>query len=263
MLWEGSVDKNYRYIYGPVPSWRLGSSLGIDPISGNEKICTFDCVYCQIGRTKFLSDKRENFITVEDLMEELDSLPPVKIDYITFSGTGEPTLAKNLGEMIKAVRENRRERIAVITNSSLMHRKDVARDLCLADLVVAKLDASSQEIFEQVNHPMKDTRLDTVIGAIKDFKGLYKGQLALQIMFMESNKPYAKDIARIAKEIAPDEVQLNTPLRPCGVEPLARDEMEEVGRYFYGLNTVSVYKAEKKKVDPISSKDTLKRRGKV
>lgn len=257
------MDKNYRYIYGPVPSWRLGSSLGIDPISCNEKICTFDCVYCQIGRTRLLSDERKNFIDAGDLIKELNSLPSVKIDYITFSGAGEPTLAKNLGEMISAVRKVRPERIAVITNSSLMHREDVVTDLCLADLVVAKLDASSQEIFEQVNRPIKGVGLDKVIGAIKDFKGCYKGKLALQIMFMEDNKSCAKEIARIAKDIGPDEVQLNTPLRPCRIKPIDRDEMEEVEGYFYGLNIVSVYKTEKKKVVPISSEDTLKRRGKV
>lgn len=125
-------------------SWRLGSSLGIDPLSKGEKVCTFDCVYCQIGKTKLLTDKRETFVTVRDIVEELDSLPPIEIDYITFSGTGEPTLAENLGQMMKAIKKIRNEKIAVLTNSSLMHREDVQKDLFTADLVVAKLDASSK-----------------------------------------------------------------------------------------------------------------------
>jgi wyosine [tRNA(Phe)-imidazoG37] synthetase (radical SAM superfamily) len=255
--------KTYRYIYGPVPSWRLGSSLGVDPISKNEKVCTFDCIYCQIGKTGCLTDERKTFVPAKNVIKELESLPPLKIDYITFSGTGEPTLAENLGEMIKAVRGIRKEKIAVLTNSSLMHRDNVIKDLFLADLVVAKLDAPSQDIFELVNQPAKNIRMGAVIRAIKDFKSCYRGRLALQIMFMEENKNYAKEIARIAKEINPDEVQLNTPLRPCGIKPLAKDEMTVLEGYFCGLNTVSVYKAVKKGVRPISSEDTLKRRGKV
>ena len=255
--------KNYKYVYGPVPSWRLGSSLGIDPLSKGEKICTFNCAYCQIGNADFLTDKREIFVKVEDIMKELDRLPHIGIDYITFSGTGEPTLAENLGQMIKTVRQLRNEKIAVLTNSSLMNREDVQKDLFLADFVVAKLDAPLQSIFESINHPVKTVKIDTIIQAIKDFKSCYIGKLALQIMFIEQNKKHAKELAQIAREIGPDEVQLNTPLRPCKTKPLTNSEMDIVEKYFSGLNTVSVYKAEKKKVNPISSEDTLRRRGKV
>ena len=257
------VKETYKYIYGPVPSWRLGSSLGIDPISQNEKVCTFDCIYCQLGKTKCLTTERKTFVAVNDIIKELDSLPSLKIDYITISGTGEPTLAENLGEMIKAVRGIRKEKIAVLTNSSLMHRDNVIKDLFLADLVVAKLDAPLQDIFELVNQPAKNIRIDAVIRAIKDFRSCYKGKLALQIMFTEENKIYAKEIAQIAEEINPDEVQLNTPLRPCGVKPLIKNEMDIIEGYFCGLNTVSVYKAEKRSVRSISSDDTLRRRGKA
>ena len=255
--------KNYKYIYGPVPSWRLGSSLGIDPLSKGEKVCTFDCVYCQIGKTKILTDKRETFVKVSDIVEELDSLPPLEVDYITFSGTGEPTLAKNLGQMIKVIKKIRNEKIAVLTNSSLMHRENVQKDLFSADFVVVKLDAPAQNIFELVDQPVRTARIDIIIQAIKDFKSCYLGKLALQIMFIEQNKKYANDIAQIAKEIKPDEVQLNTPLRPCKIKPLTKFEMDTIEGYFSGLNTVSVYSAEKKGVKSISSKDTLRRRGKV
>ena len=255
--------RNYKYIYGPVPSWRLGSSLGIDPLSKGEKICTFDCVYCQIGKTNLLTDKRDVFVRVSDIVEEIDSLPRLEIDYITFSGAGEPTLAKNLGQMIRALKKIRNEKIAVLTNSSLMHRKDVQEDLFLADFIVAKLDASTQSIFKLVNQPMDAVKIGTIIKAIKDFKSCYLGKLALQIMFMEQNKKYAKEIAQIAKEIKPNEVQLNTPLRPGKIRPLTKSEMDTIEGYFSGLNTISVYNAEKKGVKPISSEDTLKRRGKV
>ncbi len=255
--------KDFKYIYGPVPSWRLGSSLGIDPISGKKKICTFDCIYCQLGKTKKLTDQRRKFIPVSEIIEELDLLPPVQFDYITFSGTGEPTLAENLGQMIKAIKKIRNEKIAVLTNSSLLNRKDVQEDLLLADFVVAKLDAGSQSIFEIVNRPLETIKFNTILEGIKDFQGIYKGELALQMMFIGENKKYAEKIAQIAKEINPSEVQINTPLRPCGVKPLSKGELTTIKGYFEGVNNISVYEGEKKKVKPISNEDTLKRRGKI
>ncbi len=255
--------KTYKYIYGPVPSWRLGSSLGIDPLSQSEKVCTFDCVYCQIGKTNLLTDKRDVFVRVSDIVEEIDSLPRLEIDYITFSGAGEPTLAKNLGQMIKALKKIRNEKIAVLTNSSLMHRKDVQEDLSLADFIVAKLDASTQSIFKLVNQPMDAVKIGTIIKAIKDFKSCYLGKLALQIMFMAENKKHAKEIAEITRKIEPDEVQINTPLRPCKVRPLPKQELDEIKQRFEGLNVISVYEAEIKKVEPVSEENTLKRRGKI
>ncbi|MBU0683613.1 MAG: radical SAM protein [Candidatus Omnitrophota bacterium] len=256
-------EKTYKYIYGPVPSWRLGSSLGIDPLSLNEKVCTFDCAYCQIRKTNLLTDERDVFVRVSDIVKEIDSLPRLKIDYMTFSGTGEPTLAKNLGQMIKALKKIRNEKIAVLTNSSLMYRKDVQEDLFAADFVVAKLDAATQNVFELVNQPIRTIKIDIIIKAIKDFKSCYHGKLALQIMFVAENKKSAKEIAEIAREIKPEEVQLNTPLRPCRVKPVTKAEMNGIKEDFIGLNVVSVYDVKKKTVRPISSSDTLKRRGKV
>ena len=255
--------KDFKYIYGPVPSWRLGSSLGIDPISQTGKVCTFDCVYCQLGRTENFTGERKIFIPVTEVIEELDRLPQVQIDYITFSGRGEPTLAENLGRMIKAIKKIRKEKIAVLTNSSLLNRKDVQEDLLPADFVVAKLDADSQKVFDIVNKPIDAIKFDSIVEGIKDFRGIYKGKMALQIMFIDENKKYARNIAQLAKDINPDEVQINTPLRPCSVKPLSKTELMEIENYFDGLKVVSVYNAEKKKVKPISNEVTLKRRGKI
>ena len=155
--------KNYKYIYGPVPSWRLGSSLGVDPISGKDKICTFNCIYCQISETCISTKKRKVFVPTAKIIKEIKSLPVVRIDYITFSGMGEPTLAKNLGRMIKAIKKIRKEKIAVLTNSSLIHRKDVQKDLLLADFVMAKLDAHSQDILVRINQPVKAIGLGKII----------------------------------------------------------------------------------------------------
>ncbi|MCK4917333.1 MAG: radical SAM protein [Candidatus Omnitrophica bacterium] len=255
--------RDYRYIYGPVPSWRLGSSLGIDPLSSEEKICSFDCLYCQLGKTKIFTDERKTFVPIAKVIEELDSLSSLEIDYITFSSRGEPTLAENIGRMIKSIKKKRRNKIAVITNSSLLDKKYVRDDLVAADFVIAKLDAASQSMFECINRPMKKIKFETIVRALKTFRREYKGELALQIMFIEENKAFVSKIAEIAREINPDQVQINTPLRSCGVKPLSESELNDIESHFEGLNVVSVYTAKKKEVCPVSEEDTLKRRGKV
>ena len=255
------LKRRNKYIYGPVSSWRLGCSLGIDLISCKEKICTFDCVYCQLGRTKAFKKKREEFVWTEKVIDEIKGLPSVKIDYITFSGSGEPTLAKNLREVISRVRKIRKEKIAVITNSSLIYRKDVQDALRLADFVMLKLDACSEDLFIRINKPLKGITFDKILKGMKQFRSRYRGKLALQIMFIGENSIYAKDLARIAKEIAPDEVQINTPLRQCAVMPLSKKETDIIKRCFSGMNISYVYEGEKKKTTAFNKKDTLKRRG--
>ena len=190
-------------------------------------------------------------------------MPQVDIDYITFSGRGEPTLAKNLGKMITEVKRIRKEPVAVLTNAALLYEKEVREDLFQADFVVAKLDVSSEELFKKINRPVRGINLSKVIEGIKKFLRNYRGRLALQIMFVKENEKYAKEIAQLAKKIGADEVQLNTPLRPCAVMPLSKKRMKEMEKHFNGLNANPVYKSIRKKVKPVSKKDTLKRRGKV
>jgi wyosine [tRNA(Phe)-imidazoG37] synthetase (radical SAM superfamily) len=254
---------DYKYIYGPVPSWRLGSSLGIDPLSQKEKICTFDCAYCQIGKTKFFTEKRSVFVETKKITEEIKKLPEVYIDYITFSGRGEPTLASNLGEMIREVKKIRKEKTAVITNSSLLNMYDVQADLASADFVLAKLDAVSEKEYKIMNNAVKGPDIKTIINSLKAFRKIYKGKFALQIMFIKENKDSAPEIAKAAKKIGADEIQINTPLRPCRVKPLEKEEIEDICRVFKGMNTINVYDAEKPETNPVSGADTMIRRGKV
>lgn len=257
----------YKYIYGPVSSWRLGRSLGIDPISSFQKTCTFDCVYCQAGRTAVFSSTREIFVPTEALIHELRSLPEVAIDCITFAGNGEPTLAKNLGSMIRAVKMVRKEKISVITNASLIDRKDVVEDLLLADLVEAKLDASSVASFQAVNQPMAELLWEDVVEGLKSFRKIYRGHLTLQIMFVASNKACAAAIAKIAHQIGPDEIEINTPLRACAVKPLSIEAMEEITAIFRGIcgariKVRSVYESKREKSHPFCQPSTDRRRGK-
>ncbi|HNX68981.1 MAG TPA: radical SAM protein [Candidatus Omnitrophota bacterium] len=257
----------YKYIYGPVSSWRLGKSLGIDPISSIEKTCTFDCVYCQAGKTEVFRAEREVFVPTKAVLEELESLPPVSVDYITFAGNGEPTLAKNLGDMIRGVRTIRPEKIAVITNASLINRQDVQSDLLLADLIEAKLDACSERGLGKVSRPMSEILWDEIVTGLKGFRKIFAKHLTLQIMFVAGNQADAEGIARLACEIGPDEIEINTPLRVCAVEPLRPEEIAGITETFRRIcgtksRIRSVYEEKREKSRPFCQRSTEKRRGK-
>ena len=248
-----------KYIYGPVPSWRLGRSLGVDLVSG-EKTCSFDCIYCQLGKTIRHIIKRGIFVPTSEIVKELENLPKLEIDYITLSGTGEPTLATNLGEVILEIKRRFKNRVAVLTNSSLMHNPQVRKELSQADLVVAKLDAPNEEIFRIVNQPTNGITLQMVVEGIRKFNEEYPGKLALQIMFVPQNKDYAADLAALAKKINPVEVEVNTPLRPCPVKPLPPEELSKIKELFKPLKVYSVYDVERPETKPMDEIETRKRR---
>jgi len=248
-------------VYGPVPSWRLGRSLGIDIISTSSKMCSFDCTYCQLGKSVTPVVRRRNFIDLETLSGELKSVRGISADYATFSGMGEPTLAANLGEAIQLVKSTLKLPVAVLTNSSLMSRDDVREDLLLADVVVAKIDAPDELLFRQVNRPRVRTTMRQIVESIKLFRLTFQGKLALQMMFVEANKAGVAGMAEIAREIMPDEIQINTPLRPCAVEPLLKEELTRIKGEFSGLpGVVSVYDSPKIMVTPLDVKETERRR---
>ncbi|MEW6609638.1 MAG: radical SAM protein, partial [bacterium] len=194
----------FKYIYGPVASWRLGNSLGIDLLSQKEKICNFDCCYCQIGRNLKYLTQRKLYVSTQEIIEEIKRLPDCQIDYITFSGRGESTLAINLSETITAIKKLRKEPIAVLTNSTLINKVDVRQELTLADFVILKLDAFSQETLELINNPARGIKFDEIYNGIRAFREEYRGKLALQIMFIDENKNSARRLFQLAREIQPD-----------------------------------------------------------
>jgi len=258
------MKRGYQYIFGPVSSWRLGSSLGIDLLSQDRKICNFDCLYCQLGGTHAPTKERRLYIPTDHALAEVGGLPAdVAIDTITFSGMGEPTLALNLGETILAVKAIRREPVAVLTNASLMGRDGVREELSYADIVVAKMDVCSQVFLQRVNRPAPEIAFDDIVDGLKKFRASYGGKLVLQIMFIRENQGIAAGIAKIAEEICPDEIQINTPLRPCQESPLPPESVGEIVRFFRAFRTRSVYECERPSVLSLSPEETLRRRGKV
>jgi wyosine [tRNA(Phe)-imidazoG37] synthetase (radical SAM superfamily) len=248
-------------VYGPVPSWRLGRSLGIDPVSTRDKTCSFDCVYCQLGRTKHPMSERIAFIQPQTLSAELEKVEGIEIDYVTFSGMAEPTLAANLADLVAVVRENLPGRpVAILTNSSLMPRPDIRLDLSLFDVVVAKIDAPDEELFAQINRPFVTYTLDEMLEGIRRLREEFAGKLALQMMFIEANQGKGQEMAKIARDLRPDEVQLNTPLRPCPAPPLDPDQMHEIEASFEGLSMVNVYTSQRPQVTPVDFAETRRRR---
>lgn len=248
-----------KSVYGPVPSWRLGRSLGVDPICSREKRCSFDCIYCQLGRTKTKTMQRKPYVDIGSMKSELETAPKKNIDAITFSGTGEPTLNSELGDMIDFAR-NFGIRVAVLTNSSLLSDTGVRRALSHADVVAAKLDAPDEEFFQKINNPVEGLHFQAIIEGIKAFRKEFKGKLALQMMFVGLNKECASEMARLVREIGPDEVQLDTPLRRSTVPPLSPEEMSGIERHFTDLQVIQVYRAKKPKTVPLDIHETRLRR---
>jgi wyosine [tRNA(Phe)-imidazoG37] synthetase (radical SAM superfamily) len=245
-------------VYGPVSSWRLGRSLGIDPICAEGKICSFDCVYCSLGRTTIKTIERKTFVQAKIARQDLEkALKKVNADVVTFSGTGEPTLAKNLGELIEIARDVSGLPVAVLTNSSLMFRKSVRKDLVKADIVKGKLDASNDVLFKMINRPDEKISLSNIVEGLEKFRKEFAGRFAIEIMFVPENKQFSGEIAKITKKINPDEIQINTPLRPSPVKPLSPAEISEVQKSFKGLNFRTVYKAEKPGIGRVIGKEKI------
>jgi wyosine [tRNA(Phe)-imidazoG37] synthetase (radical SAM superfamily) len=253
-------DETMKSVYGPVGSWRLGKSLGIDPICSEKKICSLDCIYCQLGKG-LKTCKRQNFISLEKLKEDLKIIKNVEVEVITFSGTGESTLAKNLNEMVFYIKTISSLPLAILTNSSLFFNKDVRDVLNKLDIVVAKLDAPNETLFQKINRPYKKIKFKSYLAGIKKFRKKYSGKFALQMMFVEENKNFADEMVKIAREIKPNEIQINTPLRPCAVKPLTKSAIKKIKSKFSCFkNVISVYEAKRPKVIPLDLKEVQKRK---
>lgn len=247
-------------VYGPVSSWRLGRSLGIDPICREGKICSFDCIYCSLGLTAEKTIERRVFVHEEQVAQALKkAMKKVEADIVTFSGTGEPTLAQNLGGLIEVARETSGLPIAVLTNSSLKNREDVRKDLAKADVVKGKLDAPNEELLKQINRPHEKILFEDIVEGLKKFRKDFKGKFALEVMFVPQNKNLSEEITKIIREINPDEVQINTPLRPSRVRPLTKKELKRIIENFKGMNVRCVYKAKKPKICRFIGKRKIRR----
>lgn len=237
-------------VYGPVPSWRFGRSLGIDVITPPKK-CTFNCIYCQLGKTRIYVSRPEELtepsLKTEKVLGDLEKvwrrIDLNTVDMVTFSGTGEPTLNKELGKIAGEVKK-RIEGIpmAILTNSSLFGRLEVRKNLKEFDMVVAKLDAGDDNTFRYINRPAdRKLNLDIIVESIKKLKQEIKGALALEVMLLRSDKERitnqeGKSLKMLMDKILdvnPDLVQLDIPYRPPSesfVKPPSKNRLEEIAK---------------------------------
>lgn len=200
-------------VYGPVHSWRVGASLGVDLLL-ETSICSFNCIYCQLGDIQLKTAERRLYVPTARVEQDLRQSAWETADIITFSGSGEPTLALNLGEVIHFVKEYTGKPVLVLTNATLLHDDTVIRDLREADIVACKLDAASEAGLRQINRPVPGVTLESIVAGIRALKEQHPGKVALQCMFMPANLREVELLAGLIKTIRPDEVQLNTPKRP-------------------------------------------------
>jgi len=224
-----------KYTYGPVPSRRLGLSLGVDLVP--KKICTYDCIYCQIGRPTLQTIERKEYVPASSILRDVkQSLRQwgEKLDYIAISGSGEPCLNTAIEKVIQGIKKLTTTPVAVITNSSLLHLKEVRQALLLADVIMPSLDAVTPSVFQTINRPLPSLEIDQIIQGLAAFRKEYKGQIWLEILLCRGINDSKEEIERMQKAIhiiRPDKVQLNTVVRP-GVEDyaaaLAPGRMEEI-----------------------------------
>jgi wyosine [tRNA(Phe)-imidazoG37] synthetase (radical SAM superfamily) len=215
----GKMAKKKNYFYGPVPSRRLGFSLGVDILPG--KTCSFDCVYCQLGGGMRRRVRRFQWVDLFEFKKQLSALlkKNPRIDYITISGSGEPTLHKGLDKIIQTIKEASRDRypVCVITNSSLLYRKDVRKELAAADLIIPSLDSATLKGFRRINRPHPAIDLKKIISGLIALRQEFKGKLYLEVMLaagFNDSLAEARALKKVIAKILPDKVQLNLPLRP-------------------------------------------------
>ncbi|MBN1451573.1 MAG: radical SAM protein [Anaerolineales bacterium] len=208
-----------KYIYGPVPSRRLGQSLGIDTIP--LKTCNWNCVYCQLGRTKPVIHTRADYIPSIDILVEvkqaLAAHKPGEIDWVTFVGSGEPTLHVSIGELILQVKALTDIPVAVITNGSLLYQPQVQHDLAAADAVLPTLDAGTPELYKRINRPHPEATFERLVTGLADFRRQYSGQLWIEVMLihgLNDTEQALRDNAKVLCRVKPDEIHISLPTRP-------------------------------------------------
>ena len=247
-----STTTRNRYVYGPVRSWRSGTSLGIDPI-GETSTCSFNCVYCQLGKIQRVTTEIKDYVPTEYIIEDLRELEAAgqfnydELDVITFAGSGEPTIAKNLGEMILAIKDLYKDRarqvpIPILTNATMLNDSGVRKRALEADLISLKLDAPNDEILRAVNQPAAGVTMTSIISGIKALKkelytsnALYEAVLQLQMMFMPkfvTEPSYMQAMADVIRELGISKLQINTPTREKPVSKTGEYWIDTRGNHY-------------------------------
>lgn len=236
----------YNHLFGPVPSRRLGISLGVDLVP--LKTCTLNCIYCECGRTTNLTVERKEYVPLTSVKEELTDYfaNNPRPDYITFSGSGEPTLNSSIGDGLHFIRNHIHDiPVAILTNGTLFSIKQVREDIKDAAVVIPSLEAATEKIFRKINRPYPRLKIDTIIEGLVRFRKEYSGQIWLEIFIVPGMNDTAHELTALKQaieKIGPDRVQLNTLDRPGPVSTVraaTRQELEHIIHY-WELENVSI-----------------------
>ncbi|OGV40775.1 MAG: hypothetical protein A2X46_04270 [Lentisphaerae bacterium GWF2_57_35] len=212
---------SYKYLFGPVPSRRLGRSLGVDLVPF--KTCSTDCVFCQLGSVDHCTTTRREYVPLVDVLGELERWMAVdgRADYVTLSGSGEPTLHTGFGEVLRFVKRRSDMRSVLLTNSTLLHLPEVRRDAAEADIIKVSLSAWDQVSFEKVNRPHPELNFDRMVDGLRALRAEYCGTLWMETFIVPGLNAHPEEVrkmAAVAAGIQPDRIQLNTAVRPPAEE---------------------------------------------
>lgn len=245
----------FKHVFGPVPSRRLGVSLGVELVT--PKSCNMNCVFCECGATRALKLKRESFKDIDEVKNEiLEAIKIVKPDYITFSGSGEPTLSNDLGKIIEWIKSNLEIKVCVITNSLLLEDNEVVKELEKADLIMPTLNSVDNLIFKKINRPSAQIDVSQVMRGLENLSKKYKGKIYIESFIIEglndSNEHTEKMVAFL-KNINFTKLQLNTLDRPGTenwVQPASYETMQRIKNKYLelGISNVEIVK-EMKELD--------------
>ena len=233
------MEKKYCHLFGPVPSRRFGRSLGVDLTP--YKTCNLDCIFCQLGRTTNKTIDREEYVLIADVLDELKDWLRTNgnADYITLSGSGEPTLHSRFGEVLEFIHANSEIPAVLLSNGTMFHLPEVRAAAACADIVKVSLSAWDQESCGLVNRPHPQIRFDHLIQGQKAFRSQFSGQLWMEVFLVRGINSTPSDVRKIAvlaKEIGPDRIQLNTSVRPPAEDfaaALSREQMETLTHLFH------------------------------
>jgi wyosine [tRNA(Phe)-imidazoG37] synthetase (radical SAM superfamily) len=226
-----------NFVFGPLPSRRLGQSLGVDPLPLKAKICNWNCIYCQLGRTVPLSNERSEYFPREEILAEvreaLAAHKPGAIDWVTVVGSGETTLHAGIGWLIRQIKGLTTIPVAVITNGSLLHLQEVRADLVAADAVLSSLDAGNARLYRQINRPWPGLSYELLLDGLAAFRQEYHGKLWMEVMLMKGINDSAEALLEIKaalKRIQPDQVHISLPSRPPAEPNVQLPDEESLSR---------------------------------
>jgi len=239
----------YKYLFGPVPSRRLGISLGVDLVP--KKVCSLNCVYCEVGHTTKLTTERKEYILYDKVTSELEHYfeNNPNPDYITFSGSGEPTLNSRIGDVLQFIKQKKSDiPVAVLTNGTLLSDKKVRDELMDANVVLPSLDAATEITFRKINRPSPQLTVEKYIQGLIDFRNEFSGQIWLEVFLIPGYNDNIDDLKALKnafRDIKPDHIQLNTLDRPgtvADIHAASREDLEKIVDY-WKLDNVEIIAA--------------------